>query len=231
MKTNKVENNSSTNQIYRMLIFHSCRLLKFPSSGQRHIVLILLLLLTKLIFAQIELYGLGVPAEELPVDSAKLKYENYEYSEKVINIFKSADCNRNGNISLNELQIFQNWLVRSYSYKENEKALTPDEFLVQKGGDCEDFAIMTCCMLNYFGHTAFIASYGRVTVNKHALCLLKINTPVPPGCIYYELNGYWAPKGTYIPIDYELIGGLKAIDRRWKIASIHKPKDIFGKYF
>ena len=71
------------------------------------------------------------------------------HSQKVLDIFKEADSNNDHKISFNELQRFQNWLVRNFKYKQNEIALHPDDFIAQGGGDCEDFAIMTCSMLNY----------------------------------------------------------------------------------
>jgi len=162
----------------------------------------------------------------------KLLIENIGYhSQKVIEIFKKADANNDHKISESELQQYQNWLTQRFRYKENETALCPDDFIAQGGGDCEDFAIMTCCMLNYHGVVAFVAGFGRVTTNKHAVCIMQINEPVPPGYLYYTLENWNVPNGMYTPIDYEKIGGLKAIDRRWKIARINKPVDMYGKYW
>lgn len=158
--------------------------------------------------------------------------ENIGYhSQKVLEIFKGADSNNDHKISLSELQSFQNWLDWSFEYKENETALRPDDFIEQGGGDCEDFAIMTCCMLNYHNIVAFVAGYGRVTVNKHAVCLLQIKEPVPPGFLFYTLQNWNVPDGLYTPIDYDKIGGLQAIDRRWKIAVINKPVDMYDKHW
>ena len=152
------------------------------------------------------------------------------HSKTVLSLFQNADRNRDKKISREELQWYQDMLVRTFAYKNNELALTPDQFINQGGGDCEDFAIMTCCMLNYHGVIAYIANFGRVTVNKHSLRMVKITKPVPPGFLYYELD-YVVPKGIYIPVDYDTIGGLEAIDRRWKIASMSIPKEMYGKYW
>lgn len=175
-------------------------------------------------------YGYQTNQMKMVYDTTLKSNIGVGHSQRVLNIFKSADKNRNGYISQSELQSFQNWLVGTYKYKANETALRPDDFLSQGGGDCEDFAIMTCCMLNYHGIVAYIANYGRVTINKHALCLVQIKKPVPAGFIYYEMQ-YYVPEGIYIPIDYDTIGGLEAIDRRWKIASISIPKEMYGKYW
>jgi len=151
-------------------------------------------------------------------------------SERTLKIFRNADSNGDGNISIGELQTFQNWLKRNYKYKSNSTALHPDDFIAQGGGDCEDFSIMTTCMLNYHGVVAYVAGFGRVTVNKHAVCIVQVTSDKIPGYLYYTLNGWGIPAGIYIPVDYEKVGGLSAIDRRWKIARINKPVTIYGWY-
>jgi hypothetical protein len=158
--------------------------------------------------------------------------ENYgnSISPKTIKIFRDADTNGDGNISVSELKAFQIWLKRSFKYKENATALHPDDFIAQGGGDCEDFAIMTTCMLNYHGVVAYVAMFGRVTVNKHAVCIAQVTADKTPGYLYYTLSGWGIPSGLYIPIDYEKVGGLSAIDRRWKIARVYMPVRIYGVY-
>ena len=153
-----------------------------------------------------------------------------DISQKTIQIFKNADSNGDGKISVWELQTFQNWLKTNFKYKHNNTALHPDDFIDQGGGDCEDFAIMTTCMLNYHGVVAFVAHFGRVTVNKHSLTIVQVKNNRTPGYLYYNLNNWRIPSGYYIPIDYTKIGGLSAIDKRWKIAAITNPKEIYGRY-
>ncbi len=151
-------------------------------------------------------------------------------SERTLEIFRKADSNGDGKISVAELQTFQNWLKMKFKYKENKTALHPDDFIAQGGGDCEDFAIMTTCMLNYHGVVAFVAGFGKVTKNKHALCIVKVTSDNAPGYLFYTLRGWGIPAGIYIPVDYEKVGGLSAIDRRWKIARINRPYGIYGRY-
>ena len=153
-----------------------------------------------------------------------------DISERTLQIFRNADANSDGQISVNELKNFQHWLTSNYRYKNNSTALHPDDFIAQGGGDCEDFAIMTTCMLNYHGVVAYVAGFGRVTVNKHAVCIAQVKDKQTSGYLYYTIMGWGIPPGNYIPIDYEYVGGLKAIDRRWKIARISVPAMIYGKY-
>lgn len=151
-------------------------------------------------------------------------------SPRTLKIFQNADTNGDGKISVAELQLYQNWLKRNFKYKANATALHPDDFLAQGGGDCEDFAIMTTCMLNYHGVVAYVAGFGRVTVNKHALVIVQVTSDKTPGYLFYTLRGWGIPQGIYIPVDYEKVGGLSAIDRRWKIARVNVPVNIYGAY-
>ena len=151
-------------------------------------------------------------------------------SQRVTKIFRNADSNNDGRISVDELKFFQSWLVGTYKYKENSTAFHPDDFLTQGGGDCEDFAIITTCMLNFHGVVAYVAGFGRVTVNKHAVCIVEVTNDNALGYLFYTLQGWGIPSGIYIPVDYETVGGFSTIDRRWKIARISTPVNIYGVY-
>ena len=168
------------------------------------------------------------------VDAQSLQFIKSYYSVSQCNYcnlmkgkFKEADLNNDGTIDVSEIRTFQAWLTKNYDYKQNLKSIPPDDFILQNGGDCEDFAAMTCCLLNYYGIVAYVATFGKVTVNKHAVCMVKVNLSSYPGMLIYSLQGYGVPNGYYMPIDYNKIGGLSAIDRRWKIASMSKPNNMF----
>ncbi len=153
-----------------------------------------------------------------------------DLSEEVLQIFRNADINGDGKISVRELQIFQNWLQHNFRYIKNSTARHPDDFIREGGGNCEGFAVMTTCMLNYHGIVAFVAGFGRVTTNRHALTIVQVTNNNAPGYLFYTLRGWGLPPGYYIPVDYDKIGGLKAIDRRWKIAAVYKPKSLYWRY-
>ncbi len=163
-----------------------------------------------------------------PYDSIKLKYASYTISPAVIKIYKNADIDGDHKLSWYEIEQFQRFMTKKFVYRHNPTALTPDEFLQQGGGDCEDWAIFTCKMLHYYGRTAYIGCFGKVTRNKHALCLLKVNGKIPSEYMWLEISGWGIPEGNYIPIDYESVGSLQAIDRRWKLARIQTPEEMYG---
>ena len=151
-----------------------------------------------------------------------------KYCSNLEEVFKSADKNKDGTIDIPELRSFQRWLMSNYEYKTNTLAIPPNSFVLQGGGDCEDFAAMTCCMLNSYGIVAYVATFGKVTVNKHAVCMVKVNRNSYPGMLIYRIYGWYScPDGYYLPVDYNKVGGLSAIDRRWKIASMNTPNSIF----
>jgi len=200
----------------------------------RIVVLITLLITTHLIaFSQIGSikYGRELNADPLFIYNNAVKANiGDSISQRTLKIFHNADTNGDGKISVAELQRFQNWLKCNFIYKSNSTALHPDDFIAYGGGDCEDFAIMTTCMLNYHGVVAYVAGFGRVTVNKHALVIVQVTSDTTPGYLFYTLQGWGIPTGIYIPVDYEKVGGLIAIDRRWKIARVNAPVNIYGAY-
>lgn len=170
----------------------------------------------------------GNPSPRFVCDVSVKQNIGDNISQRTLKIFQDADVNKDAKISVAELQRFQNWLMRNFKYQNNSTALHPDDFIAQKGGDCEDFAIMTTCMLNYHGVVAYVAGFGRVTVNKHALVIVQVAGNTAPGYLFYTLKNWQIPHGYYIPVDYDNVGGLEAIDRRWKIARINTPKAIYG---
>lgn len=76
--------------------------------------------------------------------------------------------------------------------------------------------------------TLIVLLFPSITKAQH---MVKIYDPAPPGYLYYTLNGRVVPPETYIPLDYNRVGGLKAIDKQWKIAKIVRPKQIIGLFY
>lgn len=144
-------------------------------------------------------------------------------SDRTLQYYKDADANGDGRISVQELQAFQNWLKRNFEYVEYSNARHPDDFIASGGGNCVGFSTMTTSMLNYHGVVAYVAGFGRVTTNKHALTIIQVKDKKASGYLFYTIRGWGIPAGYYIPVDYTKVGGLSAIDRRWKIARVFKP--------
>jgi hypothetical protein len=151
--------------------------------------------------------------------------------KKLIDIYITADTNNDGDLQWEELETFQKKLVKQYKYLDNEPVLRPDQFIRAGGGDCDDWSVMTAGLLRFYGAEPYIARYGRTKVIGHAICLLKV---APDNCpekyMSYEISGFHnIPAGTYIPIDYDEVGGLSGVDRRWKISDIYIPENIYGE--
>lgn len=139
-------------------------------------------------------------------------YQSYQpnTSEEVISIFIRFDLNGSSNISLDELQVFLDYMLTNFSYQANNIALSPSDFLIRRGGDCEDFAIFTSDFLTFWGEDSFVGGLYNARTG-HAIALLKVDI-VPKGYQSIDLNKYTGyreigiPTGIYIPIDYNYLG-------------------------
>jgi hypothetical protein len=145
------------------------------------------------------------------------------------NIYESADKDSSGNISWSEVEIFQNKIFNKYSYIPNNLALRPDEFIQQGGGDCEDWALFTCGLLQYWDIVSYVGSFGPENGTGHAVCLVPLDYP-PKDYSYYELEGLEKyPDGFYVPIDYNHVGSLSnAVGKRWFLRMLYNPSEIYG---
>jgi len=139
-----------------------------------------------------------------------------------------TDGDHDGEISWQEIQRFQTALDRTYRYQSNSTALRPDEFMAAGGGDCEDWALMTAGMLQFWGIPVFIGSLASST-GHHAIALVP-TTRIPPGAMTIDVpTGGSLRAGSYVPIDYEHVGRLSnAVARRFTVEWIWVPEEIYG---
>ena len=146
----------------------------------------------------------------------------------LIALFAGTDGDHDGEISWQEIQRFQTALDRTYRYQSNSTALRPDEFMAAGGGDCEDWALMTAGMLQFWGIPVFIGSLASST-GHHAIALVP-TTRIPPGAMTIDVpTGGSLRAGSYIPIDYEHVGRLSnAVARRFTVEWIWVPEEIYG---
>jgi hypothetical protein len=91
--------------------------------------------------------------------------------------------------------------------------LRPDEFMAQGGGDCDDWAELTCGLLRYWGWDPYVGCFASPSRDTgHAVCLVRA-TGVPAGFLFYtvtegSVRGGRIPEGRYVPVDYEVVGGI-----------------------
>lgn len=155
--------------------------------------------------------------------------------EDLIARYTSADADRNGKLSWEEIGTFQRALYRRFAYEPNQTALRPDEFLAAGGGDCEDWSLVTAGLLRFWGYGAYIGSIRSPdNLQGHAVCLVK--TPdKPQNFLYYRFkesgmfNGTFVEEGYYVPIDYQLVGSLtSAAGSNWRLKRMYVPEKIYG---
>jgi hypothetical protein len=102
-------------------------------------------------------------------------------------------------------------------------------------GDCEDFALFTCGLLAYWGIECYLGSLAPKSGGTgHAVALLPV-PDVPEGFAFFRIQGSRSasgepiPSGTYVPIDYEYVGGLSdAAGKGWVLRWIRVPGELYG---
>lgn len=152
--------------------------------------------------------------------------------EKLEKLYIQADKNKDGYVGWSEIEAFQSMLFYKYKYFICDTIIRPDRFIKYGGGKCDDWALMTAGFLRFWSYEPLIARFGRTKVIGHALCLVYVKGKIPDGYMWYELEETDIHvAGNYVPIDYEKVGGLKAIDRRWKISHIYIPESLYDKLY
>ncbi len=157
-------------------------------------------------------------------------------SEALERLYAEADGNLDGDLDWSEVVAFQKALWDRYSYRENTPALRPDEFLAEGSGDCEDWALVTAGLLQFWGKSAYVGSFAPDRGSGgHAVCLV-LQSARPAGKAAFELRGWRAEDGTaladgwYVPIDYYRVGGLtSAVKAGWQLVRVYRPTAIYGR--
>ena len=148
--------------------------------------------------------------------------------------YAAADLDRNGYLGWAELEAFQARLVREFRYRSNPTALRPDQFVAQGGGDCEDWALMSCGLLRYWGWDCYVGRYATPGGQEaHAVCLVRAERrPARYGFVTVDHSLAWeslTPPGQYVPVDYDVVGGLsEATGRHCRLTRLYEPEKLYG---
>jgi hypothetical protein len=181
------------------------------------------------------------PAKDpVKVDAAVIRAMNFRdatgiHSAPLERLYASADANRNGLLSWAELAAFQRNIRARYRYLSNNTVLKPDEFLAQGGGDCDDWAELTCGLLRYWCWDPYVGCFESPAGDEgHAICLIRVSR-VEPGFASFAipegstLNNDGVAAGSYVPVDYDVVGGItNAMGRNWKLDALFVPERIYG---
>ena len=174
--------------------------------------------------------------KSLPLEARIEKYLQRmpSVSSPVLDLYARFDLDSSMSVSLHELQCFTTYIVRCFQYRSNDTALSPNDFFVQKGGDCEDFAIMTSEFLIFWGYDSYIAAFHNSRVG-HAICLFRLER-IPKGYLSFDLesssdySGVRVPSGSYVPIDYNYVGGFSsATEANMTLTGIYRAPDLIGQ--
>jgi hypothetical protein len=176
-----------------------------------------------------------VEADPRPIRAVAFEKATGLQSPRLERLYVSADANRSDSLSWAELATFQRTIRSRYRYLSNETALSPDQFLAQGGGDCEDWAELTCGLLRYWGWEPYVGSFRSPAGDEaHAVCLVRVAEAergftycdIPEGAV---LTTGSAPAGRFVPVDYEVVGGFSsAMGSSWNLHALYVPERIYG---
>lgn len=149
-------------------------------------------------------------------------------NRELLRRYAEADTNGDGDLDWEEIRVFQEHLYKEYRYLTNQTALTPDAFFRNGGGDCEDWALVTAGLLQFWQIPVYLASIASDT-GFHAVALVR--TPRPPaGALFFTFED-WPnlPGGKYVPIDYDAVGDLtNAVGRDYRIRKVWVPHTVYN---
>jgi len=153
---------------------------------------------------------------------------------RLIQRYIDADIDRDGILAWSEIKIFQRRMQADFAYRINERALRPDEFLEEGGGDCEDFALFTAGLLFFWNYEACIGILDTGD-SSHAVTLVLVDTLPRNFKGYYIADALVPPKdhfieGLYTVIDYYRVGNFtKASGKRAQLAGVMMPQSSYGR--
>jgi hypothetical protein len=157
-------------------------------------------------------------------------------SEQLLQRYAAADRDGNGHLSWSEVAEFQQATARRFRYQHNALALRPDRFLSRGGGDCEDFALYTCGMLQYWGWNCKVATLVPPDGGQgHAVAFVWSARPISGyGSLRIRegtlAGGMRIKPGYWIPIDYEAVGSFTAaVGGDWRLSGVMEPVPLYGR--
>lgn len=172
----------------------------------------------------------------LGINARLFEQRTHIHDSRLEAIYAAADTDGNGHLSWQEIVSFQKTIYLIFTYQANSTALRPDQFLDQRGGDCEDWALFTAGLLHYWGWNAEIATFSSINRGPgHAMTFVRVAHPIP-GLGSYIIDPAHASAsrslraGTYIPIDYNAVGSLSnAVESGDYLTGLYDPESLYGK--
>lgn len=157
------------------------------------------------------------------------------FDEELLIRFEAADVSRDAKLEWREIRVFQQDLYSEFSHQVNDVALRPDEFLRLGGGDCEDWALVTCALLRFWGIENLIAIVKDSDAPfSHAITLMRARTAEVRSQAVY-LYEEWldhipdAEPGLYVPIDYNRVGEAStAVSWDYWYVAVERPEFVYG---
>ncbi len=169
---------------------------------------------------------------ERPRSHDGLKNQYVSYLEK-------GDSNGDKKLDWGEIKRFQVNVFENFRYENNSTVFTPKQFFLNRGGDCDDFAVFSASFTEFYGYSAYVlviddydgrgdhavaAVYiGQETYGEGYVSIRNRNLYDPKH--NQELNSK-APDGNYVILDYWNVG--LPIGKFNKVLYISRLSDVIG---
>jgi len=177
--------------------------------------------------------------KELPRNPSAGRVASYLANTKgatrqLADLFTRFDLDSSGTLSWDEVEQFQKYVFRNYTYFRSQTALSPQDFQARGGGDCKAFSLISAEFFRFWGWTAWVATFFNSTAG-HAICVVRADSTAPAR--YYRFHftgrktveGDQVPDGDYVPIDYDIVGGFStALEAGMKMRDLFTPRKIYG---
>jgi len=164
--------------------------------------------------------------------AARYQAGNPDATPRLVTLYGVIDLDKSGTLDMHELGLSLEAVRRLFKYEANDIGMAPEQFWNAFAGDCEDFAIFTAELLEYYGIEACIGMLAAPNGwDYHAVCLAKFDKSLSGKMTRYMIQGNSrVHAGDYTVIDYHFIGAFS--DPRfagWKLESVWDTKDLIGK--
>jgi len=152
--------------------------------------------------------------------------------ELLLKVYAAADQNHDSNLTISEMRAYFKTCYAGTSYKTNDVALDPLKFFLNRGGDCEDYAIYAADTLYFNGFEAYVGVVTRPEwAEAHAVCLVRMGSVLPKGTFGYIVGekSVGSP-GAYMVIDYDFVGEFsEARFYAGELVKMYRAHELWGK--
>jgi hypothetical protein len=140
-------------------------------------------------------------------------------------LYASADVDGDGCLSGQEFQEWL-WVCREWlPYVENEVVLSPMAYVLEGGGDCDDWATLVADFLEWWGYDAWVV-FTEGGGSGHSV----VGVREAPERLVRGLGDEWwlLDREWYWMVDWDVPGGLTSASEGKEPWGIYRPSEVVG---